>query len=61
MTRVTMTGEPTKTKMAAAGETYEPVVLEGAGHGFTARREGPTSTSPTHAADVKARDEAWAG
>src|SRR5580658_6592460 len=57
--RVTATVDPTKTKMAAAGKTYDPVVFEGAGHGFMRGGEDPTSTAATHAADVKARDEAW--
>jgi carboxymethylenebutenolidase len=57
--RVTATVEPTKEKMKAAGKTYDPVVYEGAGHGFMRGGEDPTSTAPTHAADVKARDEAW--
>jgi carboxymethylenebutenolidase len=57
--RVTATVEPTKTKMAAAGKTYDPVIYAGAGHGFMRGGEDPTSTAATHAADVKARDEAW--
>ncbi len=58
--RVTSTVEPTKEKMKAAGKTYEPVVYDGAGHGFMRGGEDPTATNPTHAADVKAHDEAWA-
>jgi carboxymethylenebutenolidase len=57
--RVTATVEPTKAKMSAAGKTYDPVVYAGAGHGFMRGGEDPTSTAATHAADVKARDEAW--
>ena len=57
--RITATVEPTKEQMKAAGKTYEPVIYEGAGHGFMRGGEDPTSTAPTHAADVKARDEAW--
>jgi carboxymethylenebutenolidase len=57
--RVTATVDTTKPKMAAAGKTYEPVVFEGAGHGFMRGGEDPTSTAATHAADVKARDQAW--
>jgi len=57
--RVTSTVEPTKEKMKAAGKAYEPVVYEGAGHGFMRGGEDPTSTSQTHAADTKAREEAW--
>jgi carboxymethylenebutenolidase len=58
--RVTATVEPTKEKMKAAGKTYDPVIYEGAGHGFMRTGEDPTSTAATHAADVKARDAAWA-
>ncbi len=57
--RVTATVDPTKEKMKAAGKKYEPVVYEGAGHGFMRGGEDPTSQSQTHAADVKARDAAW--
>jgi len=57
--RVTATVDPAKAKMAAAGKTYDPVVFEGAGHGFMRGGEDPTSTAATHAADVKARDQAW--
>jgi carboxymethylenebutenolidase len=58
--RVTATVEPTKEKMKAAGKTYEAEIYEGAGHGFMRGGEDPTSSAPTHAADVKARDAAWA-
>jgi len=58
--RVTATVEPSKEKMKAAGKTYDPVVYDGAGHGFMRGGEDPTSTAATHAADVKARDAAWA-
>lgn len=51
--------DPTKAKMAAAGKTYDPVVFEGAGHGFMRGGEDPTSTAATHAVEVKARDQAW--
>ncbi len=57
--RVTATVEPTKEKMKAAGKKYEPVIYEGAGHGFMREGEDPTSKAPTHAANVKARDAAW--
>jgi carboxymethylenebutenolidase len=57
--RVTATVEPTKAKMAAAGKAYNPTIYEGAGHGFMRGGEDPTSTAATHAADVKARDQAW--
>ena len=57
--RVTATVEPTKEKMKAAGKKYDPVVYEGAGHGFMRGGEDPTTTAPSHPADIKARDEAW--
>ena len=50
----------TKELMQQAGKTYDPVVYEGAGHGFMRGGEDPTSNAPTHAADVKAREAAWA-
>ena len=46
----------TTEKMKELGKTYEPVVYEGAGHGFM--RAGSQPGAP--AADVKAHDEAWA-
>ncbi len=58
--RITATVEPTKEKMKAAGKTYDTVVYEGAGHGFMRGGEDPTTNAPSHAADVKARDAAWA-
>ena len=42
-------------EMKAAGKTYEPVVYEGAGHGFMRAGEAPDATD----ANRKARDEAW--
>jgi carboxymethylenebutenolidase len=57
--RVTATVEPTKEKMKAAGKKYDPVIYDGAGHGFMRDGEDPTSKSPTHAANEKARDAAW--
>lgn len=58
-TRITATVDPTKTKMKADGKTYDPTVYDGAGHGFMREGEDPTSTAPTHAANIKARDAAW--
>jgi carboxymethylenebutenolidase len=58
--RITATVDPTKEKMKAAAKPYDPVVYEGAGHGFMRGGEDPTSNAPTHAADVKAREAAWA-
>jgi len=57
--RVTATVDPTKEKMKTAGKKYDPVVYEGAGHGFMRGGEDPTTTAPSHPADIKARDEAW--
>ncbi len=42
--------------MKKAGKTYEPVVYEGAGHGFMRAGEEPDA----QAANKKAREEAWA-
>ncbi|MFZ0592072.1 MAG: dienelactone hydrolase family protein [Bryobacteraceae bacterium] len=44
-----------KEAMKAAGKTYDPVVYEGAGHGFMRAGEAPDATP----ANSKARDEAW--
>ena len=41
--------------MKKAGKTYEPVIYEGAGHGFMRAGEAPDA----NAANKKARDEAW--
>jgi carboxymethylenebutenolidase len=46
--------------MKAAGKKYEPVIYTGAGHGFMREGEAPDSTDENHAANVKARDDAWA-
>ncbi|MGI8741595.1 MAG: dienelactone hydrolase family protein [Bryobacteraceae bacterium] len=48
---------PTATdNMKQAGKTYEPVVYEGAGHGFMRAGEAPDANE----ANAKARTEAWA-
>jgi carboxymethylenebutenolidase len=41
--------------MKAAEKTFEPVVYEGAGHGFMRAGEAPDATD----ANKKARQEAW--
>jgi carboxymethylenebutenolidase len=41
--------------MKQAGKTYDPVVYEGAGHGFLRAGEAPDA----NAANKKAREEAW--
>jgi carboxymethylenebutenolidase len=53
--RVNATIPKSKELMEAAGKTYEPVVYEGAGHGFMRAGEQPDATE----ANKKARDEAW--
>jgi carboxymethylenebutenolidase len=53
--RVNATIPKTKELMKQAGKTYEPVIYEGAGHGFMRAGEEPKA-SP---ANKKARDEAW--
>ncbi len=45
----------TRELMQAEGKTYEPVVYEGAGHGFMRAGEEPDATP----ANRKAREEAW--
>lgn len=43
-------------QMKTAGKKYEPVIYEGAGHGFMRAGEDPSNTSE---ANKKAREEAW--
>ena len=48
---------PTVTgQMKTAGKTYEPIVYDGAGHGFMREGEDPHNMSP---ANKTARDQAW--
>jgi carboxymethylenebutenolidase len=42
--------------MKKAGKTYDPVIYDGAGHGFMRAGEDPSDTNP---ANKKAREEAW--
>ena len=53
--RITSTVEPTKAAMKAAGKTYEPVVYDGAGHGFMRAGEAPDAS----AANTTARREGF--
>jgi carboxymethylenebutenolidase len=53
--RIDATIPDTKVAMKAAGKTYDPVVYEGAGHGFMRAGEAPDATE----GNKKARDEAW--
>lgn len=58
--RIGATIPATQEAMKELGKTYEPVTYEGAGHGFMREGEDPTSQTAMHAANVKARNEAWA-
>jgi carboxymethylenebutenolidase len=57
--RIGATVPATQEAMKAAGKTYDPVTYQGAGHGFMRDGEDPGSNNQMHAANVKARDEAW--
>jgi carboxymethylenebutenolidase len=52
--RITATVPTAKDEMAAAGKKYEPVIYDGAGHGFMRAGEDPANTNP---ANTTARDE----
>lgn len=54
--RIDATIPEAKENMKALGKTYEPVVYEGAGHGFMRAGEAPDATEGNR----KAREEAWA-
>ena len=53
--RVTVTVPKAAEAMRAAGKTYEPVIYDGAGHGFMRAGEAPDATD----ANKKARDGAF--
>lgn len=53
--RVSATVPKTTDLMKAANKSYEPVIYDGAGHGFMRAGEAPDAT----AANKKAHDEAW--
>lgn len=53
--RVTSTVENTRQRMEAVGKTYEPVVYEGAGHGFLRAGEAPDASEPNR----KAHEAGW--
>ena len=53
--RITSEVPRTRDLMSEAGKTYEPVVYEGAGHGFMRSGEGPEAS----VADQEARARAW--
>jgi len=54
--RINATLDETREAMKAAGKTYEPVIYEGAGHGFMRAGEAPDAND----ANRKARADAWA-
>lgn len=54
--RITASVPKTEERMKAAGKKYEPVVYDGAGHGFMRAGEDPNDTN---ANNKKAREEAW--
>ena len=53
--RVNATISSSTELMKKAGKTYEPVIYDGAGHGFMRAGEAPDAND----ANKKARDEAW--
>ena len=53
--RINATIPETEKVMKEAGKTYEPVIYDGAGHGFMRAGEQPDAQE----ANKKARDEAW--
>ena len=54
--RVNATIDKTKSAMKSAGKTYEPVIYDGAGHGFMRAGAAPDASAVNKAA----RDAAWA-
>ena len=50
----------TKEQMKALGKTYEPVIYEGAGHGFLRAGEEPGATEANRKAMPKADFSKWA-
>jgi carboxymethylenebutenolidase len=54
--RIDATIPGAKDDMKALGKTYEPVVYEGAGHGFMRAGEAPDASEGNR----KAREESWA-
>jgi carboxymethylenebutenolidase len=53
--RVNATIPATRDTMKQLGKTYEPVIYEGAGHGFMRAGEAPDASEPNR----KAREQAW--
>ncbi|MGB8030061.1 MAG: dienelactone hydrolase family protein [Terracidiphilus sp.] len=48
--RISSTVPDAKTAMSAASKTYDPVIYDGAGHGFMRAGEDPTNTNPANTA-----------
>ncbi len=61
--RISSTIPATKESMKSAGKTYEPVIYNGAGHGFMRAGEDPTPPAEgdklKYDANKKARDDSW--
>jgi len=57
--RVSSSVPNTAELMKAAGKIYEPVIYEGAGHGFMRAGEDPTAPETNKEANKKARDQGW--
>jgi carboxymethylenebutenolidase len=59
--RVSATVPKATEAMKSAGKVYEPVIYDGAGHGFMRAGEDPADAArgAIHAANVKAHDESW--
>ena len=53
--RINATLPDTTAQMKAAGKTFEPVIYDGAGHGFMRAGEAPDASD----ANKKARQDAW--
>jgi len=53
--RISATIPDTTAQMKAAGKTYEPVIYDGAGHGFMRAGDDPNGTP----ANRKAREDSW--
>ena len=53
--RINATLSDTTAQMKAVGKTFEPVVYDGAGHGFMRAGEAPDAND----ANKKARQDAW--
>jgi len=57
--RSALTATDTLAEMKAAGKIYEPVVYDGAGHGFMRAGEDPGDKAALRDANKKAHDDAW--